>query len=93
MPFASHARAEGPFRHPPFQLYFWARGFSEFSHPIAAVALDWQVYALTRSAFDLGLVGLVEFIPTAALVLIAGHVPDRFDRRRFWCSSARSLRD
>jgi MFS family permease len=82
MPFASSAGSEGPFRHRPFQYYFWARGFSEFSHQIAAVAVGWQVYELTRSAFALGLVGLVEFVPTAALVFIAGHVADRFDRSR-----------
>ncbi len=76
------ARPESLFRHPPFRLYFWARGFSEFSHQITAVAVGWQVYALTGSAFDLGLVGLVEFGPTAALVFIAGHAADRYERQR-----------
>jgi len=42
----------------------------------------WQIYALTGSAFDLGLVGLVQFIPTAFLVFVAGHTADRYDRRR-----------
>ncbi|HUB95022.1 MAG TPA: MFS transporter [Stellaceae bacterium] len=72
----------GLFGHRPFLLYFWARLGSEFSHQIGAVAVGWQVYALTRSAVDLGIVGLVEFIPTAALVFIAGHAADRYDRRR-----------
>jgi MFS family permease len=57
-------------------------GFSEFSYQIAAVAVGWQVYALTNSAFDLGMVGLVQFIPTAVLVFAAGHVADRYDRKR-----------
>jgi MFS family permease len=78
----SPARSENLVRHPPFQFYFWARGLSEFSHQIAAVALGWQLYALTNSALDLGLIGLVEFIPTAALVFIAGHAADRYERRR-----------
>ena len=77
----SAARPESLFRHPRFSLYFWARGFSEFSHQIAAVAVGWQLYALTSSAFDLGMLGLVEFIPTAALVFVAGHAADRYDRR------------
>jgi len=68
--------------HRPFLLYFLARGFSEFSYQIAAVAVGWQVYALTGSAFDLGIVGLVQFIPTAALVFVAGHVADRYPRMR-----------
>ncbi len=39
---------------------------------MAAVAVGWQVYAYTSSAFDLGIVGLMEFIPTALLVFLGG---------------------
>jgi len=46
------------FRHQPFLFYFVARVFSEFSFLIGAVAVGWQVYALTDSAFALGMVGL-----------------------------------
>jgi MFS family permease len=70
------------FRHQNFRFYFWARGFSEFSYLIGTVALGWQIYALTSSAFDLGMVGLVQFIPTAVLVFVAGHAADRYDRKR-----------
>lgn len=49
---------------------------------MAAVAVGWQIYALTGNALDLGLIGLFQFIPTAALVFIAGHAADRYDRRR-----------
>jgi MFS family permease len=70
------------FRHRPFVLYFFARTFSEFAHQIAAVAVGWQIYALTKSAFALGLVGLAQFVPTAAFIFIAGHAADRFDRKR-----------
>jgi MFS family permease len=70
------------FGHRPFLFYFWARGFAEFSHQIGAVAVGWQVYGLTNSALDLGLVGLVQFIPTALLVFAAGHAADRYDRKR-----------
>jgi len=68
--------------HRPFLFYVGARGFSEFAYQIGTVAVGWQVYALTRSAFDLGLVGLVQFIPSALLVFAAGHVADRYDRKR-----------
>jgi MFS family permease len=71
-----------PLGHRPFLLYFWARAFSEFSYQIAAVAVGWQIYALTGSAFYLGMVGLVQFIPTAVLVFVAGQVADRYDRKR-----------
>ena len=68
--------------HRPFLYYVSARGFSEFSYQIGTVAMGWQVYALTHSAFDLGMVGLVQFIPSALMVIAAGHVADRYDRQR-----------
>lgn len=72
----------GLFRHRPFQFYFWGRVFSNFSRQIVAVAVGWQVYQLTGSAFQLGMVGLVQFLPTLLLTFYAGHVADRFDRKR-----------
>jgi MFS family permease len=68
--------------HRPFALFMAARGCSEFSAQIAAVAVGWQIYALTGSAFNLGFAGLLEFLPTAVFIFIAGHVADRFERRR-----------
>ncbi|HEY0329924.1 MAG TPA: MFS transporter [Rhodopseudomonas sp.] len=68
--------------HRPFLFYLWSRSFSRFSSQIAAVAVGWQIYELTGSAFDLGMVGLVQFAPTAILVFAAGHAADRYDRRR-----------
>jgi MFS family permease len=68
--------------HRPFLLYFFGRGFSRFASQMATVALGWQVYQLTGSAFHLGLIGLVQFLPTAVLVFFAGHVADRYDRQR-----------
>ncbi|MFX6040730.1 hypothetical protein ABTE96_22410, partial [Acinetobacter baumannii] len=44
-------------------------------------AVGWQVYQLTHRAIDLGIVGLVQFIPSLILVFVVGHVADRFDRR------------
>ena len=69
-------------RHRPFALYFAGRAFSNFSRQIVAVAIGWQVYALTGSALLLGMVGLVSFLPTALLTFFAGDVADRFDRKR-----------
>lgn len=44
------------------------------------VGIGWQIYALTGSALDLGLVGLVQFLPAFLLILLIGHVADRYDR-------------
>lgn len=63
-------------------VFFWfARVFSAVSFQIVAVAVGWQVYALTGSAFSLGMVGLVQFLPMVVLTLVAGQVADRCDRR------------
>lgn len=69
-------------RHRPFLHYFASRGLSEFSYQIAAVAVGWQIYALTHSALDLGLAGLVQFLPSALLMFPAGHAADRYARNR-----------
>jgi MFS family permease len=69
-------------RHRPFLFYVWSRCFSRFSSQIAAVAVGWQVYDMTGSAFQLGMVGLVQFLPMLLLVFAGGHAADRYDRRR-----------
>jgi Na+/melibiose symporter-like transporter len=49
---------------------------------VQAFALAWQMYHITANEFLFGLVGLVEFLPAALLALPAGHIADRYDRRR-----------
>jgi MFS family permease len=67
--------------HRPFLLFWLARVFSAIAFQISAVAVGWQVYELTGSAFKLGMVGLAQFLPMVILTLAAGHVADRYDRR------------
>jgi len=70
------------FANPAFTRFWTARSASGFAYHMTAVAVGWQVYALTGSALMLGLVGLVEFLPQFLLTLVVGQVADRFDRRR-----------
>ena len=65
-----------------FLLFWCARVAAMVAHQMLAVGVGWQIYALTGSALDLGFVGLAQFVPAFVLVLVAGHVADRFDRRR-----------
>src|SRR5438477_5991206 len=65
-----------------FIFFLLSRSLSRFSSQIGAVAIGWQIYDLTGSAFDLGMVGLVQFLPTALLVFVAGHAADRYERKR-----------
>jgi MFS family permease len=76
------AGASALLSHKSFLLFLLSRSFSRFSSQIAAVAIGWQVYDLTGSAFDLGMVGLVQFLPTLLLVFVAGHAADRYERKR-----------
>lgn len=69
-------------KRPSFLFFLLSRSLTRFASQIGAVAIGWQIYALTGSAFDLGMVGLVQFLPTALLVFVAGHAADRFERKR-----------
>jgi MFS family permease len=75
------------FQHRSFRQYWIARVASVIAYQMQGVAVGWQIYALTGSALDLGLVGLAQFLPSVALVLVVGHVADRYDRRWIlrWC--------
>ncbi|MDR4308758.1 MFS transporter [Chelatococcus sambhunathii] len=69
------------FRHRDYALFWFARLFSTFAIQIVSVAVGWQVYDITRDPWDLGLVGLFQFLPAIALVLLTGPASDRFSRR------------
>lgn len=63
-------------------LYLVSRVLSAGGLTMLRASLMWHLYALTKSPLDLGLVGLMQFIPALTLSLPAGVVADRFDRRR-----------
>ncbi len=63
-----------------FVRVWFARLFGTTSNQMLLVALAWQMYELTGSAWDLGLVGLYQFVPALLLTLPAGHVADRVHR-------------
>ena len=76
----SDAQAERPFS-PSFRRFLWTRLLGNASMQMMLVALGWQVYDLTSSAWDLGLVGLLQFVPALLLTIPAGQLVDRVDRR------------
>jgi MFS family permease len=65
----------------PFVLFWLARLASTMGYQMLALTIGWQIYELTNSAFDLGLVGLIQFVPAVVLTLLIGHAADRYDRR------------
>lgn len=81
-PTSTDSTPQSPLRLPPFRFYWSARVLTTIAYQIQTVAIGWQVYALTHSTLDLGLVGLAQFLPRILLVLLTGHVADHYDRRR-----------
>src|SRR5580704_7416657 len=69
-------------RHPAFVAFWLAESASGFGFQMLSVAVGWQIYAVTGRAFDLGLIGLAQFVPSILLALPAGHAADQFERRR-----------
>jgi MFS family permease len=84
MPAPPHTVSASPslLRQKPFALFWCARVSTALAFQMQAVAVGWQGYALTGSAFYLGLVGLAQFLPMFLLNLAVGQVADRYDRRR-----------
>jgi MFS family permease len=69
-------------RERPFMQMWTARLFGTAASQMLLVAIGWHMYDLTGSAWDLGLVGLYQFVPALLLALLAGHVVDRHHRGR-----------
>lgn len=65
----------------PFVLFWLARLSATMGYHMLAITIGWQMYELTNSALDLGLIGLIQFIPSVVLTLLIGHAADRYDRR------------
>jgi len=74
--------SESLLRHRAFMRFWFARLAGTSANQMLMVAIGWQMYDLTASAWDLGLVGLMQFMPSLLLVLVAGHVLDRYHRAR-----------
>jgi MFS family permease len=77
-------------------VVFWlSRWSGSFAAQIQSVAMGWQIYGLARaagksveeSAFVVGLLGAVSFLPVFVLALTAGEMADRHDRKKvlLWC--------
>jgi MFS family permease len=66
---------------PSFRVFLWTRLLGTAGNQMLMVALAWQMYDLTGRAWDLGMVGLMQFLPALLLTIPAGQLVDRVDRR------------
>lgn len=81
-------QAASPFSFPEYRKYWLARVSSNLASNSMVVVIGWQTYDVARrtmapheAAMQLGLIGLAQFLPLAALTLFTGLVADRVDRR------------
>ncbi len=70
------------YRQPGFAAFLVSRLAAVFAMQIQAIVVAWQVYDITRDPLTLGYVGLAQFLPMVVLLLPAGDLVDRFDRKR-----------
>jgi len=69
-----------------FVRFLLARIAGTTANQMLMVAVAWQMYDITSSAWDLGLVGLFQFVPALLITLPAGHLADRWHRGRIFAA-------
>ena len=76
-----------PLRIPAFRAFWIARLATTIAQMAMVIVIGWQVYDIARAtmsireaAFQLGLIGLVQFLPLFILTPISGWTADRLDR-------------
>jgi MFS family permease len=74
--------AYGGLRIKDFRLFLSFRFFMTIAAQMQSIIVGWQVYELTHDPFSLGLIGLAEAIPFISIALYAGHIADRFNRKK-----------
>jgi MFS family permease len=69
-------------RFPGFRLYYSGTVLSEIGSQMQMVAINWQIYEMTGSAWSLGLIGLAGFLGVIIFALPAGLLADKHDRKK-----------
>ncbi|NTJ66158.1 MFS transporter [Agrobacterium rhizogenes] len=81
MSFAASGDRFAAFRHIAYTYFFFARFLTAFATQVVSVSVGWQMYEHTGQPIYLGLIGLVQFLPSLLLILVTGTVADRYNRR------------
>jgi MFS family permease len=80
-----------PFRQRDFRIFWTGSLLSTMGTQFSQVAMAWQIYELTNSPLQLGLLGLARAIPQIALVLVGGLLADAVNRRKLMMCTQTSL--
>src|SRR6188474_1272475 len=80
-------------QYPSFVRFWFTRTASTGAFHMQGVAVGWQLYEMTGSPIDLGIVGFLQFLPLVVLNLVVGHVTDSYDRLSImrWCQVVKVL--
>jgi MFS family permease len=70
-----------------FRLLWFGQLVSLSGTQLRLVAVPYQIYLLTGSSLDVGLIGLFQAVSIMAFALFGGVFADRFDRRRLLLTS------
>ncbi|MBN8951827.1 MULTISPECIES: MFS transporter [unclassified Rhizobium] len=81
MSFAASGDRFAAFRHIAYTYFFFARFLTAFATQVVSVSVGWQMYEHTGQPIYLGLIGLVQFLPSLLLILVTGTAADRYNRR------------
>ncbi|MEO6165779.1 MAG: MFS transporter [Candidatus Binatia bacterium] len=88
---ATSSKRLSPLRHRDFRLFWIGLLLSSVGSQFTTVAMAWQIYELTNSPLQIGLIGLVRAVPQVAMLLFGGLLADAMDRRRLMIATQASL--
>lgn len=71
-----------PFRHRDFRVFWTGSFLSSIGTQFTTVAMAWQIYELTNSPLQIGLLGLARALPQIFLLLVGGLLADAMNRRK-----------
>lgn len=80
-----------PLRHRDFRLFWLGQLSSSIGSQFTTVAMSWQIYELTNSPLQIGLLGLVRAVPQVAMLLFGGLLADAINRRRLMMATQTGL--
>ena len=69
-------------RYNEFRIYIAARFLFIMVLTMQATLISWEVFAITKDPFSIGLIGLVEFVPAVIMAIYSGYIIDKSDKKK-----------
>jgi MFS family permease len=80
-----------PLRHRDFRIFWSGLLLSSLGSQLTMVAMAWQIYELTDSPLQIGMIGLVRAVPQIFILLFGGLLADAMNRRKLMMITQGSL--